>query len=1368
MRSFLQLFPVAVALKAFLLLGSLGHKLPSSLVPGVQTAPSVQPTVSQGCLDTVRVTLNANCQFVLTPNLVLEGFSGCLLSPSDYEIIVDDENPLNQNIVDGCGYFRFLVSVKNPATCPTFSHCWGIIAAEDKNAPVVKAPIKTTLFVYCDDINLIYRNPKSIKITGAATFTDNCQQRTDTLRKFEDAIYYNNQCDSVVIRRSFFATDQKGNTGSDFQFIYLVRAPLDSVKLVDSVAINTCTEIKNRKTDGLGNVHPDVSGYPYVINHLGLKDQITVDSSCGLNATYIDTRFEVCLTTYKLLRRWIIKDWCKKTSIELTQVIKVGDVDAPKIKIPYPNDLLLVSTGPFDCTAGLEVLPPIVTDLCSTFEWSADIWTDPSTYNYTGQKPPISSNGQVLIGSVNSKLTKRYINNLPIGFHRLVYEVRDACHNHIKDTITIQVQDKISPRAICDDRINVSLNEFGQGSITAAEVDEGSQDNCKLARIAVRRMVPAFCEASFITKKYDTNGNGKLDAAPFDDPRDTLPDWKWIVDGKYVVDGIDNNGDGDIKDQGEFFATKEGKIMTPQQDAIDFFCCDLKEFVKVELRVTDISGNTDYCWSTIWVDDKLPPHCKAPPSVDFLCDRLPKGANPKDSSTYAKYFGIPMVTDNCGNAEWFELAPEIKLNNCGVGTIKRFFRAKDEAGNESDICTQIITIKPSHNYLIKFPKDYTEYCKEPTPDTIGVFELGCDILAVNVQNKRYGGDGVECYKVFRTYSVINWCEYEDGDEIVTVSRDVDCDGIPGDEDVWVIVRQDTTFYDADNHERNKFPKANTRGLSCDGIANPEGYWKSSLQDPSIRSTGHWSYTQVIKVVDNIPPLVFTESNLEFCSNKNNCEADVVLSVGIEEACNPDFVDVETDLKLEVIESSSNSQTNWRRFGRYPKYLFQGVVPKGEYELEIKVQDACGNVARAFVKFKVVDCKPPTVTCIYGLSAELSELPPNTDVDGDGDVDRASTIIWAKELVASPSIDSCSGPVRYSINRKGEKANINKDYLILTCDDLGLTEVELHAWDAAINPKLSPPGPNHDFCQTYIKVQDNKFNLCKDPGDTLIIEGNARTEQGLALSGVVVNSSGAKRLEANSNQTGNYRMQGLAQGYDYTLTADKVDDPRNGVTTYDLFLISQHILGKKRLSSPYQLLAADVNQSGSISTIDIIKIRKVILNLDQTFDGGKTWLFLDAKYRFRNPENPWADGVPKYIQFNDLNQSVADAGFLGVKLGDVNGTYAVSELVEHAEILQQKIAPLKNELKNNSFKLLSIQPNPFRDQVQINWSSAAYGEGSLQLIDAFGRVIRQDQVHMVVGTNSYTYLRSNLPSAGTYSVIIHFKDQRIISRLVLVD
>jgi hypothetical protein len=66
--------------------------------------------------------------------------------------------------------------------------------------------------------------------------------------------------------------------------------------------------------------------------------------------------------------------------------------------------------------------------------------------------------------------------------------------------------------------------------------------------------------------------------------------------------------------------------------------------------------------------------------------------------------------------------------------------------------------------------------------------------------------------------------------------------------------------------------------------------------------------------------------------------------------------------------------------------------------------------------------------------------------------------------------------------------------------------------------------------------------------------------------------------------------------DFTITPVKDDNPLNGVTTYDLVLMSKHILGIEPLGSPYKMIAADANKSNSITTFDIVELRKLILGI----------------------------------------------------------------------------------------------------------------------------------------------------------------------------
>jgi hypothetical protein len=126
-----------------------------------------------------------------------------------------------------------------------------------------------------------------------------------------------------------------------------------------------------------------------------------------------------------------------------------------------------------------------------------------------------------------------------------------------------------------------------------------------------------------------------------------------------------------------------------------------------------------------------------------------------------------------------------------------------------------------------------------------------------------------------------------------------------------------------------------------------------------------------------------------------------------------------------------------------------------------------------------------------------------------------------------------------------------------------------------------------------------------------------------------------------------------EGNDYTITPRLNTDHVNGVSTFDLLLIRKHILGVTALDSPYKLIAADANASKSVTTLDLIAIQKLILNLDQAFKNNTSWRFVDANYRFPDPTNPWAQPFPETYSINDLFGQKLAANFIAVKIGDVN-------------------------------------------------------------------------------------------------------------------
>lgn len=74
-----------------------------------------------------------------------------------------------------------------------------------------------------------------------------------------------------------------------------------------------------------------------------------------------------------------------------------------------------------------------------------------------------------------------------------------------------------------------------------------------------------------------------------------------------------------------------------------------------------------------------------------------------------------------------------------------------------------------------------------------------------------------------------------------------------------------------------------------------------------------------------------------------------------------------------------------------------------------------------------------------------------------------------------------------------------------------------------------------------------------------------------------------------------------------------NDPLNGVSTYDLVLISQHILGIVYFDSPFKMIAADINHDGQITTFDVIVTQQLILYVIPEFPNCNAWRFFPNGY-----------------------------------------------------------------------------------------------------------------------------------------------------------
>ncbi len=109
----------------------------------------------------------------------------------------------------------------------------------------------------------------------------------------------------------------------------------------------------------------------------------------------------------------------------------------------------------------------------------------------------------------------------------------------------------------------------------------------------------------------------------------------------------------------------------------------------------------------------------------------------------------------------------------------------------------------------------------------------------------------------------------------------------------------------------------------------------------------------------------------------------------------------------------------------------------------------------------------------------------------------------------------------------------------------------------------------------------------------------------------------------------------------------------GVTMSDIVKIQQHILGIEPFKTPYQFIAADVNNSKTITTLDLIQIRKVILGLQKDFTNNSSWRFTAKDYDFQTAF-PLTEDFDAKISFNVCSPYSSSVNLIAIKVGDVDG------------------------------------------------------------------------------------------------------------------
>lgn len=370
----------------------------------------------------------------------------------------------------------------------------------------------------------------------------------------------------------------------------------------------------------------------------------------------------------------------------------------------------------------------------------------------------------------------------------------------------------------------------------------------------------------------------------------------------------------------------------------------------------------------------------------------------------------------------------------------------------------------------------------------------------------------------------------------------------------------------------------------------------------------------------------------FCFNQGSCtEGNVLMTEKAVAACINGPV-VNYSYKIDLFNDGSTDISS-------AQDTVSGPFPAGTHKISWKATDNCANVINCTYLFSIRDCQPPSLLCINSLTQNVTP--------------GCLVVIEPDNFIVNTS-DNCTpnNEFVFGIRKEGDGMGFpNQTSLNFDGCDFGPHSIEI--WVKDENNLTNK-------CFSSLEIQDND-NVCGCSYD-IELQGCARTSDSLKLSNYTLRaeltSPPSLSLLLQKNITDSCYsgvFNSLTQGEDYQVVvrARRIEDPLNGVSTFDLLQTSKHILNIEPFQNAYQRLAADVNASNSVTTFDIVETRKLILGFYDTFPQVPSWRFVRP---IADPANLLSAVKDTYqITLTNLSADTTLTGldFVGVKMGDTN-------------------------------------------------------------------------------------------------------------------
>ena len=643
---------------------------------------------------------------------------------------------------------------------------------------------------------------------------------------------------------------------------------------------------------------------------------------------------------------------------------------------------------------------------------------------------------------------------------------------------------------------------------------------------------------------------------------------------------------------------------------LDFTCGDLNDpNLTVSLRVRDYAGNTSDCMVNVTVEDKTGPRCVTDLQTTSVSCTSSDIAGIMNNTAGANY-GFATAYDNCGVTLSGPVNQRMQ-NDCGAGSIIRTWTATDCANATSQCSVTIaitgrttITIVPVRNRTVNCGTTVNSQKNGLLANITTALAGTCGKYVVYVDSAVYMNGS--CMKWVYTYKVVDCCSISLNDALAAA-----------------------TNY---NGPIPQFLEGSTDNFVINTV--------SSISSPSVNGNGFYVFQQVVLVRPTATQLVTGDITVTYPAGA--CSGTITATL---KACNSTTINYLYNWKLYAGTSTAGTLVTQ---GQGSSVSVSGLA-MGTYFLDFNVSDGClTSTNAAGIAIVLSDNQAPTIN----LLNKVVEL---------GGATNAATGVLGLWEIWNNAVDNCTSSeilFRNAVMEKGSStaaapaAGLGTS-VTYSCADGNSTGAKFPA-TRTVTVWTKDAAGNWNKAYSTITVQDN-LGLCTTP--EAFVSGAARTENNAVVNNVTVSTSVNGAAVASATVVNGSFNISMAPAANVQVRAAKNnnDDAMQGVTTFDIAKMSQHILDIEKFASPYQLIAADVDKSNEIDATDMLHTRRAILKITPSLPGGN-FRFIDKAYTFRNAANPFGEDFPEVVNIANLTTNTA-ANFIAVKLGDVNGSYS---------------------------------------------------------------------------------------------------------------